>query len=138
LGDEFLTAARWFFAADRSRTRQAVCDFLLKLPEEEFSDAMRDAKVFVIATSAALAVTSIPYGFSLENIPPGARFDRRFQVVHLSPEIETYDDSRLKAVVAEGLTQAFAVAAGLDEVTAIQLAAEARRAEARPEAWRAN
>jgi hypothetical protein len=139
VADQFVAAGTWYFSEGRERTKRAALDFLMELPEEQFSRLMYDAEVFVVATARALVATSIPYNMALLDIPPGcARFDKRFQLVHFSPEIETYGNSELRAVVFGALTQAFAVVSGVDEGTAFHLAAEAGKAEARPAAWRKN
>jgi hypothetical protein len=136
LADQFLTAVRWYFAEDRGQTRRAARDFLLELPEEEFSETMEDLRVVVTASSADQVATSMPYRIAVDVQPGCARFDRLFQLVHLSPEIEKLEYSELRAIVFGMLTQAFAVAGGLDEAKAFQLARETAKMELLPAARR--
>lgn len=112
--DEFLNLGFWHFGDNRQRTRGAVREFLLSMPLERLS---RLRKILVVATARHQLVTTIPYDVADLSC---------LRVVHLSPSIEQFGDSEVRAVVFEGLAYALALVDGLDENTAVQLANRAR------------
>lgn len=100
----FLDSGAWHVAADRTKTRRAIYEALLTIPDSLLAHIFADLHVLIIAPAAHRVSSIVPF-IRMVAAPLEAV---KFSVIHLDARIEAYEFARVKAIVGDAFRHAFA------------------------------